>query len=124
MLADAVHRQARPAIRRRAAEPPNPGTRIRHVSDGFGLGNLPYGAVARPGEPAQLAVRFGNEAVPLEGFEDAAELPPGTLAGPVLNPLLALGRPAWSALRGAVREAIEAGRAWTVPLESLAVRLP
>src|SRR5690349_2003733 len=96
----------------------------RRVTDGFGLDNLPYGAVARPGEPARLAVRFGADAVLLEGFEDKAGLPPGTLAGPVLNPLLALGRPAWSALRAAVREAIEAGRAWTVPLTGLEVRLP
>jgi hypothetical protein len=39
------------------------------VSDSFGLDNLPYGAVARPGEPARLAVRFGADAVLLEGFE-------------------------------------------------------
>jgi len=94
------------------------------VSDSFGLDNLPYGAVARPGEPARLAVRFGAEAVLLEGFEDKAGLPPGTLAGPVLNPLLELGRPAWSALRAAVREAIETGVAWTVPLADLEARLP
>jgi fumarylacetoacetase len=94
------------------------------VSDGFGLDNLPYGAVARPGEPARLAVRFGDDAVLLAGFEPALGLPPGTLSGPVLNPLLALGRAAWTALRSAVRESIEAGRAETIPLAGLEARLP
>jgi fumarylacetoacetase len=94
------------------------------VSDPFGLDNLPYGAVARPGEPARLAVRFGDDAVILDGLEEAAGLPPGTLAGPVLNPLLALGRPAWTALRAAVRGRIEAGGAPTVPLAEVEPRLP
>jgi fumarylacetoacetase len=92
------------------------------VSEGFGIDNLPYGAVARPGDPARLAVRLGDDAVYLEGFEDAAGLPPGTLAGPVLNPLLALGRPAWTALRASVRETID--RHETVPLADLEPRLP
>jgi fumarylacetoacetase len=94
------------------------------VTNGFGLENLPYGAVARPDEPARLAVRFGDDAVPLAGFEDEAGLPTGTLAGPVLNPLLALGGPAWTALRSAVRDAIAAGRAETVALADLEPRLP
>jgi fumarylacetoacetase len=94
------------------------------VSDGFGLENLPYGAVARPGEEARLAVRFGDDAVLLSGFEEAAGLPPGTLAGPVLNPLLALGRPAWSALRAHLQETITAGRHDPVPLAGLEPRLP
>ncbi len=92
------------------------------MTDGFGLENLPYGAVARPGEPAQLAVRLGDGALPLEPLERAADLPPGTLAGPTLNPLLALGRPAWSALRETVRDA--APRAETIPLAELEPRMP
>jgi fumarylacetoacetase len=94
------------------------------VSAGFGLDNLPYGAVARPGEPARLAVRYGDDAVFLDGYEAATGLPPGTLAGPALNPLLALGRPAWSALRGCLRDTIEAGRHDPVPLAGLEPRLP
>jgi fumarylacetoacetase len=94
------------------------------VTDGFGLDNLPYGAVARPGEPARLAVRYGDDAVFLDGYDAATGLPPGTLAGPVLNPLLALGRPAWSALRACLRETIEAGRHDPVPLAGLEPRLP
>jgi fumarylacetoacetase len=84
----------------------------------FGLDNLPYGAVARPGEPAWLAARYEDNALPLAPLD--AELP---LAGPTLNPLLALGRPAWSALRARVREAIEAGAEMT-PLAELKARLP
>jgi fumarylacetoacetase len=87
----------------------------------FGLDNLPYGAVARPGEPAWLAARYEDKALPLAPLE--GDLPPGTLSGPTLNPLLALGRPAWSALRRRVREAIEAGAALT-PLGDLEARLP
>jgi fumarylacetoacetase len=94
------------------------------VSSGFGIDNLPYGAVAEPGGPARLAVRFGDDAVLLEPYEQAAELPPGTLAGPVLNPLLALGRPAWSRLRAALTNAIETGLHEVVPLAELEPRLP
>jgi fumarylacetoacetase len=91
------------------------------VSDGFGLENLPYGAVARPGEEPWLAARFGDAALPLAPLGD--ELPPGTLDSPTLNPLLALGRPAWTALRARVREALERG-AETVPLAELQSHLP
>jgi fumarylacetoacetase len=94
------------------------------VSDGFGPDNLPYGAVAAPGGEPRLAVRFGDDAVLLDGFEAEAGLPSGTLVGPVLNPLLALGRPAWAALRAAVCGRIEAGTAELVPLAGLEPRLP
>src|SRR5215213_6226928 len=87
----------------------------------FGLDNLPYGAVARPGHPAWLAARFQDAALPLAPLE--ADLPEGTLAGPTLNRLLALGRPAWSALRERVRTAIDDG-AELVPLAQLEPRLP
>ena len=36
------------------------------TADGFGLENLPFGAVARPGEPARQAVRVGERALLLE----------------------------------------------------------
>jgi fumarylacetoacetase len=94
----------------------------------FGLDNLPYGAVARSGGDAQLAVRFGDDAVllgPLEqaGLVDAA----GTLSAPVLNPLLALGRPAWSALRARLQELLSAEQVpedAVVPLAELETRMP
>jgi fumarylacetoacetase len=53
------------------------------------------------------------------------------LAGPVLNPFLALGRPAWSATRAALTELLredaperEAAAAALVPLSQVEVRLP
>jgi fumarylacetoacetase len=103
---------------------------------GFGLENLPYGAVATPGGPARLAVRVGDHALRLDRLEQAGllagtGLPDGTLSGPVLNPLLALGRPAWSALRERLRELLgdgATGRAGVqsalVPLAAVEARLP
>ena len=78
--------------------------------DGFGLENLPYGAIG-----ADLVVRVGDRALPLAGLEEPAGLPPGTLSGPLLNPLLALGHEAWAALRATIRERVQAG-AELVPL--------
>ena len=101
------------------------------MSDGFGLDNLPYGAVARGGGRAQLAVRLGDDAVLLDVLEEAgllvaAGLPSRTLSGPVLNPLLALGRDAWSALRTTLQKLLADGlpASARVPLAELDVRLP
>src|SRR5919107_1575022 len=72
------------------------------AADGFGLENLPFGAVARPGEPARPAVRVGERALllqPLDAAELLGDLPPGTFDGPTLNPFLALGRGAWRDVR-------------------------
>jgi fumarylacetoacetase len=103
---------------------------------GFGLENLPFGAVARPGSEAQLAVRVGDHALLLAALEESgtlarAGLPAGTLSVPVLNPLLALGRPAWSSLRACLQELIgddAHGRAGVqsalVPLGEVEPRLP
>jgi fumarylacetoacetase len=98
---------------------------------GFGLDNLPYGAVARPGEAARLAVRFGDDALLLDALEETGALAPvglpaGTLSGPVLNPLLALGRPAWSALRACLQDLLARGAVGDalVPLGELEPRLP
>ncbi|MGH2949921.1 MAG: fumarylacetoacetase [Solirubrobacteraceae bacterium] len=103
---------------------------------GFGLENLPYGAVAPPGGEAQVAVRIGDHALRLGVLEEAGllarvGLPEGTLSGPLLNPLLALGRPAWSALRECLREMLADGtpgragvQSALVPLDEVEVRLP
>src|SRR5829696_6997286 len=104
---------------------------------GFGLENLPYGAVALdadPARPARPAVRIGDHALVLEPLAEAGllgALPPGVLAGPVLNPFLALGRPAWSATRARLTELLredaperEAAAAALVPLADVEVRLP
>src|SRR5215210_8339395 len=81
---------------------------------GFALENLPYGAVARGGGPARPAVRIGEHALVLEPLAEAGllgALPPSVLAGPVLNPFLALGRAAWSATRARLTELLAAGSA-------------
>lgn len=101
---------------------------------GFGLENLPFGAVSRGGGPARPAVRIGGHALILEPLAEAGllgDLPPGVLAGPVLNPFLALGRPAWSATRASLTELLredaperEAAAGALVPLSELEARLP
>ena len=71
---------------------------------GFGIENLPYGVVQRPGAPARPAVRIGDFTLDLAvlsgaGRLDVPGLPPGTFDHEVLNPFLALGREAWDSVR-------------------------
>jgi len=83
---------------------------------GFGPDHLPYGVVRPPGEPPRTAVRVGQHALLLQPLADAgllAGLPRDTFAGPVLNPFLALGRPAWSATRARLQELLADGAPWT-----------
>jgi fumarylacetoacetase len=77
------------------------------VPDGshFPIQNLPYG-VFRPREGgARPGIRIGDLVLDLRGLEEAggfdgcAHLPRETFAVPELNPLLALGRPAWREAR-------------------------
>jgi fumarylacetoacetase len=74
---------------------------------GFGLDNLPLGVVRHAGGPPRPAVRIGHHALPLGGLD--LGLPEGVLDAPVLNPLLALGRPAWSELRRRLTALLVAG---------------
>ena len=60
-----------------------------------------------PAASRELVTRLGDHAVPLAPFEREAGLPEGTLAGPVLNPLLALGPDAWAALRGTLQQRLQ-----------------
>jgi fumarylacetoacetase len=89
----------------------------------FGLDNLPYGAISRDGRSPELVTRLGDDAIALAPFEREAGLPPGTLAGPVLNPLLALGRDAWSALRATLQERLQ-DPPERIPLTNVEPRLP
>src|SRR5689334_2938391 len=101
---------------------------------GFGLENLPFGAVARGDGPATPAVRIGENALLLQPLAEVGllgNLPPSTFAGPTLNPFLALGRPAWSTTRAALTELLredaperEAAAAALVPLSQVEARLP
>lgn len=85
-----------------------PGARAGEPSGGFGLGHLPYGAVVPPGAAAgeaRLGVAIGDRVVDLAalaslGYLDGVvEHAVMVAAAPGLNPLLALGKPTWDALR-------------------------
>jgi len=78
---------------------------------GFGLENLPYGVVADGDGGSRIAVRVGDHALDLPALVEAGLLvdPAGALRAPTLNPLLALGRPAWQALRARLRGLLSAG---------------
>jgi fumarylacetoacetase len=101
---------------------------------GFGLENLPFGVVRHAGEPPRPAVRVGSHALLLKPLADAGLLdllPRDVLAGPVLNPFLALGRAAWSGTRARLIELLTAGApdadrvgAALVGLDEVEVRLP
>jgi fumarylacetoacetase len=101
------------------------------AANGFGLENLPYGVVARPGEPGRPAVRLGERALPLAPLAAQGllgDLPAGVFDGPVLNPFLALGRPAWTEARARLQALLgdgdERAERELVPLEELETRLP
>jgi len=87
---------------------------------GFGLDNLPYGIVAARGRAPRVATRLDDDAIVLAGLE--LPVPRQVLEARTLNPLLALGRPAWRELRAALREA--AADAERVPLAECELRLP
>jgi fumarylacetoacetase len=89
----------------------------------FGLDNLPYGAISRAGGAPELVTRLGDDAIPLAPFERAAGLPEGTLSGPVLNRLLALGRDAWASLRGTLQDRLQ-DPPERIPLAETEPRLP
>jgi fumarylacetoacetase len=79
---------------------------------GFGIENLPYGVVRRPGEAARVAVRIGDHALDLAAVADAGLLQtaaPGVFAQPTLNAFLELGSPAWTAVRERLTELLSAG---------------
>jgi fumarylacetoacetase len=89
--------------------------RIPAVTGGFGLENLPYGAVMRRGgRRPGLAVRLGDDAVLLAVLEELgllveAGLPTQALRAPALNQLLSLGPDAWAALRATLQEVLADG---------------
>ncbi|TCO83821.1 fumarylacetoacetate hydrolase [Plasticicumulans lactativorans] len=83
----------------------------------FPLQNLPFGVFRRQGsaEPFRGGVAIGDQVVDLAAlqalgvFEGEAAAALAAAAGPTLNPLMALGAPAASALRLALSRALRAG---------------
>jgi fumarylacetoacetase len=84
------------------------------AGSGFTLANLPFGAGVAAGraEPS-VFVAIGDRAVDLAALDTAGVLrvavPPGALAAPSLNALLAAGRESLDAVRGRVAELLTDG---------------
>ncbi|NUS16626.1 MAG: fumarylacetoacetase [Streptomyces sp.] len=74
--------------------------------DPFGPHNLPYGVFSTAADPApRIGVRFGGHVLDAGAAARAVGAPRQVaelLAAPVLNPLLAAGRPAWTRVRESV----------------------
>ena len=66
----------------------------------YDVDNLPYAVFTTPDEPARVGVRIGDQVVDLAPVAAADMLEVShVFESPSLNPLLALGRPAWSSVR-------------------------
>ena len=90
----------------------------------FGPENLPYGVFSRRGGPRRVGVALGDDVL------DVAAVVGRQLASlvdaPVLNPLLAAGRPAWRRLRERLQELVgtDAVRPHLVPQAEVDLHLP
>ena len=97
------------------------------MDSGFGVGNLPYGVFARGSAPARVGVAIGDHVIDVSRLDVpyAADL-----AAPSLNPFLARGRAAWTALRSRLTELLSddayrpAVQPHLVPLAEVELRLP
>ncbi|WP_052397268.1 fumarylacetoacetase [Streptomyces sp. NRRL F-5123] len=78
------------------------------LDDPFGPHNLPYGVYSTAADPApRIGVRYGGHVLDAGAAARAAGAPGqivSLLSAPVLNPLLAAGRPVWTRVRAAVAE--------------------
>lgn len=77
------------------------------MSSGFGVEHLPYGVARPPAGGPRCVVRLEDRALDLS----ALDLPvaPGTFEASTLNAFLALGPPAWEAVRARLTELAGAG---------------
>lgn len=94
----------------------------------FPVENLPFGAFSRDGDGPRVGVALGDAVIDLASAAASGALgDEGDLvAGPTLNPLLAAGPTAWSALRSRIRALIDDGdaREHLVPAEGVTLHLP
>ena len=97
----------------------------------YGLRNLPYGVFRHGGREPRIGVRVGDLVLDLDGAEAAGLiLAGGALRRPVLNDLMALGRPQWRAVRARITELLTAPgheaavRPLLVPLAEVELVLP
>ncbi|HWN35474.1 MAG TPA: fumarylacetoacetase [Pseudonocardia sp.] len=71
----------------------------------FGLHNLPYGVFSRDGGAPRVGVAVGDQVLDLSAVAASLGAPfAAVVAGPVLNPLLAAGRPVWRQVRATLGE--------------------
>ena len=103
------------------------------VPDGspFPVTNLPYGVFSTAGQKRRVGVALGEDIVDLaplaaaDGLEIEREL-----GSPTLNPFLAMGRPAWSAVRAWLCDLLATGsrqdlvRSHLVPARGATLHLP
>jgi fumarylacetoacetase len=95
--------------------------------EGFGPENLPYGVVAPPGGDPRPAVRLGDDAIDLRRLAAGGRLdvPADTFEGSTFNRFLALGRPAWTAIRHRLVELVSSGGELPrIPLDAASTLLP
>ncbi len=95
---------------------------------GFGLSNLPYGVVTHAETPRQLAVPVGRYVLPLGAaaeaglFDGVLDEPLDVLGAATLNPLMATGPRAWSAVRTRVIDLLES-RSHSATVQNLVLPL-
>ena len=78
------------------------------MTDGFGLENLPYGALRpRPGEPSRLCARLGDRAIDLGALAPELDVDPRIAGAPNLDRLLAAPRDVWTRLRESLRSRLD-----------------
>ena len=101
------------------------------AGSGHDLDHLPYAVVSHGEEPPRVGARIGDLVVDLAPVAAADMLEVAhALEAPSLNPLLALGRPAWSSLRSWLTDLLgdEAERDLVephlVPIDEVTVHLP
>ena len=106
------------------------------VGSDFPVQNLPFGTFSTPARGSRVGVAIGDHILDLgeahaAGHLDTLGIPPGALAGGVLNPLLECGPDAWRALRRRVSELLttdDALRAdperYLVPADDATLALP
>ena len=82
----------------------------------YGVDNLPYGVFSVPRGERRIGVRLGSAVVDLSGLG-------GHFAAASLNPLMAAGRPAWTAARAAVLAHVSSEPP-LIPLRDVTLHLP
>ncbi|MGH8827524.1 MAG: fumarylacetoacetase [Jiangellaceae bacterium] len=103
------------------------------VPDGavFGLHTLPYGVFSTEVEEPRVGVAVGDHVLDLAPLAAVENLDGGhVFSQPSLNPFMALGRPAWDAVRGWITELVteephrELVEPHLVPMTSVTLHLP